>query len=231
MGAIAPGSWLPALPDGSSLGPRPAALHQRYVDLNQKFADAWRVTQKTSLFDYAPGTSTDTFTLPEWPKESPPCDLPEGKPAKPMDPRRAAALCREVADKERRANCVFDVRVTGEPGFARLYLISQRIQAGGTTTTVGAGKVGLRGQEEVTFTAVVTRKVGAVRSVPLTGTVQFLVDGERAGEPVKLTGGRATWTTARLRPGRHSVAALYTPVKGSPFLASRSLDVLVTVEK
>src|SRR5262249_44553775 len=80
MGAIAPKGWLPALPDGTSLGPMPAALHERYVDLYQKFADAWRVNDKTSLFDYAPGTSTATFTLRSWPPESPPCVLAETRP-------------------------------------------------------------------------------------------------------------------------------------------------------
>ena len=61
-GPVPSDSWLPALPDGTSMGPMPTSLHQRYVDLYQKFADAWRVTDSTSLFDYAPGTSTDTFT-------------------------------------------------------------------------------------------------------------------------------------------------------------------------
>jgi hypothetical protein len=56
MGSLASGSWLPALPDGTSLGPMPATLPQRYSDLYGKFADAWRVTNTTSLFDYAPGT-------------------------------------------------------------------------------------------------------------------------------------------------------------------------------
>src|SRR5213078_1076760 len=62
MGAIAPGSWLPSLPNGLSIGPLPASLHQRYLDLYTRFADAWRVTDKTSLFDYKQGTSTDTVT-------------------------------------------------------------------------------------------------------------------------------------------------------------------------
>ena len=63
-GAIGPDTWLPALPDGSSIGPLPGTSHGRYVDLNQKFADAWRVTDANSLFDYGSGTSTSTFTLP-----------------------------------------------------------------------------------------------------------------------------------------------------------------------
>jgi hypothetical protein len=135
MGAIAPGSWLPALSDGTSLGAMPASLHQRYLDLNQTFADAWRVTDKTSLFDYAPGTSTATFTLSSWPKENPPCVLPENPPAKPLDPRTAKNLCRQIVDRNMYANCVFDVTVTGEPGFAKTYLLTQRIRAASTRTT------------------------------------------------------------------------------------------------
>jgi len=71
FGKLAKDSWLPTLPDGVSLGPKPESLHQRYIDLYGKFANAWRVTSETSLFDYAPGTSTATFTLRDWPRESP----------------------------------------------------------------------------------------------------------------------------------------------------------------
>jgi lysyl endopeptidase len=55
-GVIADGSWLPALPDGSSMGPMPASLPARYDALYQTFADAWRVNDADSLFDYAAGT-------------------------------------------------------------------------------------------------------------------------------------------------------------------------------
>ena len=57
FGKLAKDSWLPALPDGTSLGPKPASSHERYIGLYEKFADAWRVTDATSLFDYAPGTA------------------------------------------------------------------------------------------------------------------------------------------------------------------------------
>ena len=61
MGALARGSWLPALPDGSSMGPMPPGpLHDRYVALYQKFADAWRVTDKTSLFRLRAGDPRPT---------------------------------------------------------------------------------------------------------------------------------------------------------------------------
>lgn len=140
MGTIAPGSWLPALPDGSSLGPRPKDLQQRYRDLYEKFGDAWRVSDTTSLFDYAPGTSSATFTITSWPLgESPQaCTLPrrpDGVPVKP--PVKALSLevaqqhCKAIVADDARANCIADVRVTGEPGFAKTYLLGERIERNG----------------------------------------------------------------------------------------------------
>ncbi len=81
FGKLARGSWLPALPNGSSLGPMPDSLHQRFIDLYEKFADAWRVTDKTSLFDYGPGQSTATFTHKDWPTENPQSCAIEGQPS------------------------------------------------------------------------------------------------------------------------------------------------------
>src|SRR6185312_14867694 len=182
MGARAAGSWLPTLADGTSLGPKPAAAHQRYVDLYEKFADAWRVTDKTSLFDYAPGTSTATFTLPTWPQETPPCVIPHTEPVKPLSPAVAQKLCRAIVDKNRKADCVFDVAITGNRGFAKTYLLSQKILAGSTTTTVSDDNDPTRPQETVTFTATVARNmIVARRGATPVGVVQFTLDGENAG--------------------------------------------------
>jgi hypothetical protein len=52
----APADWLPRSPTSASYGAEPAAANDRYGLLNEKFANDWRVTDKTSLFDYAPGT-------------------------------------------------------------------------------------------------------------------------------------------------------------------------------
>jgi hypothetical protein len=229
MGTSAPGSWLPALPNGTSLGSMPASLHQRYVDLNQTFADAWRVTPQTSLFDYAPGTSTATFTLSGWPKENPPCVIPGQPPVKPLDPQAAQRACRLILDKNRNADCVFDVRVTGETGFAKTYLLTQQIQAGSTTTTMNDDKDPTPVGEPVTFTATVARTAAGGSGVP-TGTVQFVLDGSKVGAPIKLdSSSRATWTTSSLKAGNHQVAAGYIPARNSVFLASSSLNEPHTV--
>ena len=75
MGSIPEQTWLPTLPSGATVGPMPESLHERYITLYKIFADAWRVTNKTSLFMYAQGTSTETFTDRDWPAEKPPSIL------------------------------------------------------------------------------------------------------------------------------------------------------------
>jgi hypothetical protein len=125
--------WLPALPDGSSMGSMPAPLHDRFVALYQKFTDAWRVTSANSLFDYAPGTSTDTFTMKTWPPEHPACSLPGKISVAPLPEAVAKQICESViADN---AHCVFDVTVTGNAGFVTTYLLRQGLLPNPGTTT------------------------------------------------------------------------------------------------
>jgi hypothetical protein len=226
MGAIAPrkNRWLPALPDGTSLGPRPFDLSDRYDVLYNTFAEAWRVNDSTSLFDYAPGTSTSDFTLSGWPRDNPPCLVPDQTPAMPLDPSEAQTACAAITDDNRRANCVFDVQLTGELGFAETYLLTQQLEAGATTTTVNDNVDQSRREESVTFGAKVVRTASRDGDTP-TGTVQFVLDGDKVGSPVALDrSGRATWVTSDLATGDHQIAASYAPTKGSVFLASSSLN-------
>lgn len=227
LGAIAKDSWLPALPDGTSLGPRPLAMHDRFVALNEKFNNAWRVTDSTSLFDYAPGMSTAKFAFPAWPPESSPCIIAEAPHVKPLEPEIGQQLCSLIDDKARQANCVFDVTVTGERGFAETYLLTEKIEASATTTTVNDDKDLSRSEESVTFTATVARMMG--RGTTPTGTIQFNLDGSEVGKPVELgSDGRATWTAVGLTPGKHWVTANYKP-SDAELLASQSLGQLHTV--
>lgn len=135
MGTIAPGNWLPALPEGTELGPKPSDLSQRFQDLYVKFGNAWRVTDATSLFDYAPGTSTRTFQLTSFPNEDPavPCTVPplpgsiNGPPAAPLTFAEAEACCAGILNSTRKANCIKDVMVTGECGFGKTYILADQI--------------------------------------------------------------------------------------------------------
>jgi hypothetical protein len=54
------------------------------------------VTGATSLFDYAPDTSTDTFTLRSWPSEQTPCTAPASPTAQPAARAVAENACRLV---------------------------------------------------------------------------------------------------------------------------------------
>jgi hypothetical protein len=230
-GAIASGSWLPALPGGASVGPMPAGLPARYDTLYKKFADAWRVNDRDSLFDYAPGTSTANFTDKDWPSEKSPCVYRDEKPLEPGSEALAQAACRRVADPNTRADCVFDVRATGDIIFAKTYLTTQRILADSTTTSLLDDADPSQAGEWVTFTAVVVANTPTSTQIP-SGTVQFAVDGVSAGEPVDLNAkGRAIFTTSQLKVGKHKVTASYTPAGDSMYLPSTSLEELQTVKR
>jgi hypothetical protein len=224
MGAVATDSWLPSLPDGTSLGPMPPTLHQRYIYLYKTFADRWRVTPATSLFYYAPGTSTATFTLNSWPPENPPCVAPGSPLATPLNEETAQNLCSAVVDKFKKANCVFDVMVTGEPAFANAYLTSDRIEAASTQTSLDGDQDSSKSGDVVTFTASITPIALSVTNVP-SGTVQFIVDGSDFDKPVQLDAeGTAQLKTALLSVGDHRVAARYIPTKSVGFFPSQSFD-------
>jgi hypothetical protein len=125
---------LPALPDNTWLGARPSDLATRYKVLYDKFANAWRVTDNSSLFQYAPGTSTKDFTLDVWPGFEPKsCELPKEWPGNPFKPtlkplpiETAKKYCANVLDKKRNQFCVHDVMVTGEPTFANTYIDNEK---------------------------------------------------------------------------------------------------------
>lgn len=129
MGQLAERSWLPALPDGSSLGAKPASEADRYQALYEKFADAWRVTDKTSLFDYEEGKKTADFTRDEWPRNHPESCGIEGQTSAPAATEEVAQqACAHVVNARKRANCVFDVMVTGNAGFGKSYEVMQSIR-------------------------------------------------------------------------------------------------------
>jgi hypothetical protein len=133
-----------------------AALTQPvpYEKLYPSYADSWRVTQANSLFAYAQGQSTETFTDRKYPE-------------KPMsvkdlsDARRAQAeeICRwaGLTDPWQFLECVFDVGVSGRPEFAVSGAGSELV-APPTATPIAAppvasGTLVAGGENKLTFTA------------------------------------------------------------------------------
>jgi len=222
-------SWLPALPDGSSVGPLPESLHERYVTLYQTFADAWRVTDETSLFDYASGTSTATYTDKNWPMENAQsCAVPGQTPMSPIERVVAEKLASGIVDPNLRQFAIFDIMVTGEEGFANAYLKTEQVQTNSTTTIVHASKDTTKSGEQVTFTAVVARKFTASNEA-LTGSVEFKVDGKPFEQVNLERNGRASFTTSALEEGQHQIVATFVPKSGGSVFPSSSAETAHTV--
>jgi len=228
MGLIAKDSWLPALEDGSNVGARGKDSSERYAQLYKKFADSWRVGHDNkSLFDYANGTSTDTFTMAEWPRENPSnCRIADEPVVEPVPESVAKEVCRDVADEHNQENCVIDVAATGHIGFADAYVRAEQVTPGATKIALSADKAASKRGEEINFTAVVKRKVSTIAKVS-TGSVQFVLDGNPNGDPVALdSNGMAIWNSSNLSSGDHDIEARFLPSGfGERFRSSRSLKV------
>jgi len=238
MGRIPEGTWLPQLPYGATVGPKPESLHERYLMLYRTFANAWRVTDTTSLFTYAPGTSTATFTDVEWPAEKPPCkvkpglEIPGSKPPLVnLDVKTAERIASPLKFPDLLRNCVFDMVTTGDETLVKGYLAVQDLRLNGTLVQIGADREWTRHGERVCFTAIVSAMTKG-RPIP-TGKVTFLVDGHAAGPAEGLDKrGRAHLETHHLRVGVHRVRALYAPSgKDGTYHAGTSRNLLHTVVK
>jgi hypothetical protein len=118
LGTLVPGGMgVPALPDGSQL-PAATSAAQRNSILYGSYADAWRVTDTSSLFDYDQGKSTATYTNRAFPPLNKVITYAD------LTPDQLAAgtsACGAVSDLGLQEDCVFDVAVTGDAGFAATY--------------------------------------------------------------------------------------------------------------
>jgi cyclophilin family peptidyl-prolyl cis-trans isomerase len=94
-----------------------------------------------------------------------------------------------------------------------------------TTTTVTADHTSSVIGQSVTFTATVAAT--GTTGTP-SGTVQFQIDGNNAGNPVTLTNGVATFSTSLLTVGSHTINAIYS---GDSNFSVSSGNVQVTVDQ
>lgn len=79
------------------------------------FGNSWRISQAESLFDYAPGQSTDTFTNRNFPNS-----FLSFSAFLPPDLRKAEQICQQAGlPGDLLEGCIFDVVNTGEAGFAQ----------------------------------------------------------------------------------------------------------------
>lgn len=132
MGHVAGGEWLPRGGDRTNYGAMPASTATRFKVLYGKFANSWRVTDATSLFDYPAGLSTKSFTDVDWPATNNSCrssTLAAPVVREPLSYDVAKQNCRSITDKAALAQCLFDVQVLGDVAAAKAYLRTLEIRA------------------------------------------------------------------------------------------------------
>ena len=94
------------------------------------------MTNTSSLFDYASGTSTTDFTNRNWPpRPGAPCTLSGSTrpPVNGMKVETARESCSVFKDKKIFENCVLDLTATGEAGFVKSYLRSLKLRENAIT--------------------------------------------------------------------------------------------------
>jgi hypothetical protein len=136
-----------APPSGSALT-QPVPFEKLYPS----FADSWRVVQNASLFTYADGQSTQTFTDRTFPDRA--------MTVTDLDPtRRAQAeeICRwaGVTNSWQFIECVFDVAVTGRSEFAvnsaSTALVVARAATPIAATPIASGTLTAGSDDRLTF--------------------------------------------------------------------------------
>ncbi|NJM47563.1 MAG: hypothetical protein HC860_16505 [Alkalinema sp. RU_4_3] len=104
-----------------------------FDQLYKDFGDSWRISQNESLFDYAPGTSTATFTKQGFPNTY----LTLASFIAPQL-KQAEATCQQFnVGADMMDGCIFDVANTGEAGFAQ------------AAANMVVGKVKQRAEQEI----------------------------------------------------------------------------------
>ncbi|MGV3758677.1 MAG: PQQ-binding-like beta-propeller repeat protein [Actinomycetota bacterium] len=117
------------LADGSLL------IDETWEDLHPGLAEAWRVTDATTLFDYEDGLGPDDYWDPTFPAA--PLRLEDFSDEERAE---ADAICRAagVSEQPRLDRCMFDVLVTGDPGVAEL--AAQQQEAAGVALSPSGGE-------------------------------------------------------------------------------------------
>lgn len=123
------GLGVPPLADGSVL-PGTTDRHERHELIYGRFADSWRVTAATTLFDYPSGRSTADYTVAGYPREEDEVTLDD---LAPEQIEAGQAACGAFTDPLMRDQCIFDVAVTSDAAFALQYDLTDAVVVEGAT--------------------------------------------------------------------------------------------------
>ena len=115
------------LPDGTVL-----AQPTTYAELYGQYANAWRVTDATSLMDYSAGQNSASFTDPNFPYNQ----IGLGNlPADAVAQAEAAAKAAGITDPNLLQAAIIDYLFTGDPNALSASANVQQQEGTGTTTT------------------------------------------------------------------------------------------------
>ena len=111
-----------------------------FKELYGRFAESWRISQKESLFHYAQGESTETFT-----DRGVPSDEVNVRTLDPDARAQAERLCRAagITGSVALDECILDVAVTGDSRFAFSAALAQSVthgRAASPSTPANGGK-------------------------------------------------------------------------------------------
>ncbi len=210
LARIPPGAALPPLPDATTL-PYASAATDVYHFRYGRFADAWRVTNRTSLFDYDGGKSTASYTVAGF--------VPELGSAHPMvlDPAARASAdstCGAVLPVELHDDCVFDVAVTGRNEFVTGY--------------TAAATFGARGAAALDEGRQAPTTAPTARATP--GSTQLLADISGMGGSVLGPDGTVFAIVAEGTPGTHVTELLAIDPVAARLRARAKLDATAGAE-
>jgi hypothetical protein len=128
--------------DGQTIHLAALAPNQHHAILYGSFGQSWRISQQESLFRYAPGESTETFTILSFPTE-----LIDANSLDPEAATKARSVCRakNLTDGPIFDACVLDVAMTSDDVFAECAAVAAATAAldRRSTYTEGVDRPGL----------------------------------------------------------------------------------------
>jgi hypothetical protein len=178
-----------------------------FEDLYKNFGNSWRVTSKTSLFDYAEGESAEGFSDLEFPKRHTTLADFDAETK-----RKAEAACRKagVTHALNLEDCIYDIAVTGDEEFAK--------------DSVGRSSRGVRLEMKGSARKTATSADGITIELPAEGIASYPIDIRidgikqpyillfaKPGSPIHTNAGAGTQTELKLGAKLVSLHVPYTP--------------------
>ena len=150
-----------------------------YDQLYHVVGNSWRISQSESLFDYAAGQTTDTFTDLNFPYQF-------DSTAEISSDRwqQGEAACRQagISDPTSLRECTLDVAATGQAAFATNAALMEAVYARSGTAGAAGDQLRCRGAVESGWTCIIKNLAGARAGTMVKLTVETIASGQKVTE-------------------------------------------------